>query len=57
MDIVEPKREHAQRIEEPDTDVLKENENTCNKTDNIPRYEISENSIWRFIGLLVHIAV
>ena len=45
MDIVEPKREHAQRIEEPDTGVLNENENTCNKTNNIPHYEILENSI------------
>lgn len=45
MDIVERKREHSQRIEEPDTDVLNENENTCNKSDNIPHYEILENSI------------
>ena len=45
MDVVEPEREQAQRIEEPDTDVFNENENTNNKTKNIPYCETSEYSI------------
>ena len=57
MDIVEPKREHSQMIEEPDTDVLNENENTCNKTNNIPHNEISEYSIWRPMALLLRVAL